>query len=164
MLSNYNNMAYDFAKILQRPDIRQWAEESFPDDYPTLLREEGAEYANDCLHDWLHDNFEDGFDQVLCLAWDGDFPGNSGALYVQEWRGLYFITSSDYDSSGPYLTLDEALEQDYFAVETANPEVSGSLPPEQLLSIAKGVCGEDETVQVNDVVYGWKDGKFVKME
>ncbi len=149
--------------MLERPDVRQWAQENFPDDYPTLVREEGAEYANSCLRDWLHDNLADAFDQVLCLAWDGDFPGNSGALYVQEWRGLYFISSSDYDPSGPYQSLEEALEQDYFAVETANPEVSGSLPLAQLLAIAQGICGEDDTVRVNDVLYGWKAGEFVVM-
>jgi hypothetical protein len=161
---NPNKMAIDFAKLLERSDVRRWAEENYPDDYPTLVSEEGEEYANSCLQDWLHDNLEDGFDQVFCLAWDGNFPGNSGALYVQEWRGLYFITSSDYDPSGPYQSLEEALEQDYFMVETANPEISGGLPIEQLISIARGVCGEDDNIRINDVLYGWKDGELVALK
>ena len=77
---------------------------------------------------------------------------------------MFFITSSDYDPSGPYQSIDEALEQDYFEVETANPEISGSLPLAQLISIARGVCGEDETVSINDVVYGWKDGELVAIK
>jgi hypothetical protein len=38
------------------------------------------------------------------------------------------------------------------------------LPLEQLVSIASGVCGEDETVSINDVVYGWQDGELVAIK
>ena len=156
-------MAIDYQKVLENPEVLAWAKGACPD-YQDNVDSDGEEYAKELLEDWLRDNLLDRADQVLCLAWDGDFPGNSGALYVQEAKGMFFITSSDYDPSGPYQSLDEALEQDYFEVETANPEISGSLPLAQLISIASGVCGEDETVSINDVVYGWQDGELVAIK
>lgn len=155
-------MAIDYQKVLENPEVLAWAKAACPD-YLVNVDSEGEEYAKEQLEDWLQDNLLDHAVEVLCLAWDGDFPGNSGALYVQEAQGMFFITSSDYDPSGPYQSIDEALEQDYFAVETANPEISGALPLEKLISIASGVCGEDETVSINDVVYGWQDGELVAM-
>ena len=156
-------MAIDYQKVLENPEVLAWAKAACPD-YQVIVDSDGEEYAKEQLEDWLADNLLDHADQVLCLAWDGDFPGNSGALYVQEAKGMFFITSSDYDPSGPYQSIDEALEQDYFAVETANPEISGALPLEKLISIASGVCGEDETVSINDVVYGWQDGELVAIK
>jgi len=156
-------MSIDYKKVLENSEVLAWAKGACPD-YQDNVDSDGEEFAQELLEDWLADNLLDRADQVFCLAWDGNFPGNSGALYVQERHGLYFITSSDYDPSGPYQSLDEALEQDYFMVETANPEISGSLPLEQLISIASGVCGEDETVSINDVVYGWQDGELVAIK
>jgi len=156
-------MAIDFKKVLGNPEVLAWAKGAC-EDYQDYVDSDGEECAKEILEDWLQNNLFDHANQVLCLAWDGNFPGNSGALYVQESKGMFFITSSDYDPSGPYMSLDEALEKDYFAIETANPEISGSLPLEQLISIARGVCGKDQTVRINDDVYGWQDGELVAID
>lgn len=156
-------MAIDYQKVLENPEVLAWAQAACPD-YQDNVESDGEAYAKEQLEDWLQDNLLDCADQVLCLAWDGDVSGNSGALYVQEAKGMFFITSSDYDPSGPYQSIDEALEEDYFAVETANPEISGALPLEKLISIASGVCGEDEKVSINDVVYGWQDGELIAIK
>lgn len=156
-------MAIDYQKVLENPEVLAWAQAACPD-YQDNVESDGEAFAKEQLEDWLMNNLLERADQVLCLAWDGDFPGNSGALYVQEAKGMFFISSSDYEPSGPYQSIDEALEADYFAVETANPELSGALPLEKLISIARGVCGEDETISINDVVYGWEDGELVPIK
>lgn len=156
-------MAIDYQKVLENPEVLAWAQAACPD-YQDNVESDGEAYAKEQLEDWLMNNLLDRADQVLCLAWDGDFPGNSGALYVQEAKGMFFISSSDYEPSGPYQSVDEALEEDYFAVETANPELSGALPLEKLISIARGVCADGETISINDVVYGWKDGELVAVK
>jgi hypothetical protein len=156
-------MAIDYQKVLENPEVLAWAQAACPD-YQDNVESDGEAYAKEQLEDWLMNNLLDRADQVLCLAWDGDFPGNSGALYVQEAKGMFFISSSDYEPSGPYQSVDEALEEDYFAVETANPELSGALPLEKLISIARGVCADSETISINDVVYGWKDGELVAVK
>lgn len=156
-------MAIDYQKVLENPEVLAWAKTVCPD-YQANVDSDGEAYAQEELEDWLQDNLLDRAVEVLCLAWDGDFSGNSGALYVHEAQGMFFISSSDYDPSGPYQSIDEALEQDYFAVETANPEISGALLLEKLISIARGVCGEDETVSINDVVYGWQGGELVAIK
>lgn len=156
-------MAIDYQKVLENPEVLAWAQAACPD-YQDNVESDGEAFAKEQLEDWLMNNLLDRADQVLCLAWDGDFPGNSGALYVQEAKGMFFISSSDYEPSGPYQSVDEALEEDYFAVETANPELSGALPLEKLISIARGVCGDGETISINDVAYGWKDGELVAIK
>ncbi len=156
-------MAIDYQKVLENPEVLAWAQAACPD-YQDNVESDGEAYAKEQLEDWLMNNLLDRADQILCLAWDGDFPGNSGALYVQEAKGMFFISSSDYEPSGPYQSVDEALEEDYFAVETANPELSGALPLKKLISIARGVCADGETISINDVVYGWKDGELVAVK
>ena len=156
-------MAIDYQKVLENPEVLAWAKTTCQD-YQDNVESDGEAYAKEELEDWLQDNLLEHAAEVLCLAWDGDFSGNSGALYVQEALGMFFISSSDYDPSGPYQSIDEALEADYFAVETANPEISVALPMEKLISIARGVCADGETISINDVVYGWKDGELVAVK
>ena len=56
----------------------------------------------DKLCDAVIDIMHEQGNNVFCLGWDGNHPGGSGANYVNEWNGLYFITSSDYDPEGPF--------------------------------------------------------------
>ncbi len=46
---------------------------------------------------------------VLTLAWDGDAPGMSGAIWLHGCEEIYVITSSDYDDLGPFSSLKDAL-------------------------------------------------------
>lgn len=153
-------MAIDYQKVLENPEVLAWAQAACPD-YQGYVDSDGEAFALEQLADWLPDNLLEHADQVLCLAWDGDFPGNSGALYVQETKGMFFISSSDYEPSGPYLTLDEVLDKDYFEITTPNPELSGSIPHDLMILVAAGVCDEDSTILINDVTYLWHEGKLV---
>jgi hypothetical protein len=59
----------------------------------------------DKFFDAIWDLVQEEAATVFCLGWDGDFPGGSGAVYVNEWNGVYFVTSSDFDPEGPFSSL-----------------------------------------------------------
>lgn len=152
-------MAIDFDAVLAHPGARDALIKRLPQDIlAELVRENDPRYTEGVLHDYAHDNLGELTDQVLCLSWDGNAPGNSGALYVSHWMGMYFITSSDYEPSGPYFSINDVLRAEYFSIETSRAEVSGSLPTDTLLDVAGGVCGGDDEVMVNDVPYHWVGG------
>jgi hypothetical protein len=72
-------MSIDYEKVLEKPEVLAWAKAACPD-YQDNVDSDGEEFAKEQLEDWLRDNLLDRADQVLCLAWDGNFPGNSGAI------------------------------------------------------------------------------------
>lgn len=158
-------MAIDFDAVLAHKGVREALMAGLsPEMREELVREDDPDYTEGVLHDFAHDNLGDFTDQVLCLSWDGNAPGNSGALYVGRWLGMYFITSSDYDPSGPYFSIEEVLSEEHFSIETSRAEVSGSLPTDALLDVAQGVCGGDDVVMVNDIPYHWVDGGLRRTE
>ena len=103
---------------------------------------------------------------VLSLGWDGHFPGNSGALWVREWKGFYFFSSSDIESEGPFESLDDVLDLEWFTVAASEPELdSKTLPLAKLLSIGKGfVAEEGDRIHINGTLYALKDGELVAEE
>lgn len=158
-------MAIDFDAVLAHPGAREALMGRLTSEMrEELVRLNDPDYTEGVLHDFAHDNLGDFTDQVLCLSWDGNAPGNSGALYVGRWLGMYFITSSDYDPSGPYFSIEEVLREEYFSIETSRAEVSGSLPTDTLLRVAEGVGGGNDVVMVNDVPYHWVDGELRRTE
>ena len=61
----------------------------------------------------------------------------SGVVWIKCCGGVYVIGSSDYDDLGPFSSLEEALQEEYFNIVTANPELhSEILPKKKLLEIA----------------------------
>ena len=140
----------DYDAVLKHPKVRK-----------ALGRRGLAKAAKD--EDYLPNLILDEAEDVLTLAWDGDFPGNSGANYLTRWHGLYFLRSSDLDPAGPFASLDQALDLECFAVPTANPQLwSKVLPLRRLLSVAQGLLGEEgESVVVNDRPYVLRGGKLV---
>src|SRR6266566_1768466 len=104
-------MAIDFHALLRRDKVRIALG---PDKFAEALKNE----------DFLSDTIcEDGND-VVTLAWDGDFPGGSGANYIREWNGLYFFSSSDHEEEGPFESLDEALWNIPTCVRLLNPSLT----------------------------------------
>ena len=142
-------------------------------DYETLARklldrglisnEKYADYLDD--EDDLSDDVLGGA-TVLSLGWDGHFPGNSGALWVREWKGFYFFSSSDIESEGPFESLDDVLDLEWFTVAASEPELdSKTLPLDKLLSIGKGfVAEEGDRIHINGTLYVLKDGELVAEE
>jgi hypothetical protein len=99
---------------------------------------------------------------VFSLGWDGDFPGGSGAAYVTEWKGLYFVTSSDFDDEGPFSSLEDALKLEYFSGPTPKPELSSSvLSKAKLKEMAHSlVTNEGNRVTINDERFVLRNGKL----
>jgi hypothetical protein len=99
---------------------------------------------------------------VFSLGWDGDFPGGSGGVYVNEWKGVYFVTSSDYDDEGPFSSLEEALELDYFASSTPKPELSSNAVSEaKLKEIARALATkEGDKITINGRRFVLQNGEF----
>lgn len=76
--------------------------------------------------------------QVLTRA-----PGCSGANWVTEANGVYFVSSSDSGRSGPFESLDDALKDERFWIETSHPELrSDVIPVERLMGIGAALVGQ----------------------
>ena len=101
---------------------------------------------------------------VLTLAWDGNFPGNSGAIWVCRWKGLYFVSSSDYDPEGPFSSLEEALGLECFHIETSNPELTSTvLPLSKLQQLARPLLGENgDAIMINGTPFVFRGERLVR--
>jgi hypothetical protein len=122
-----------------------------------------AEYRDN--EDALHEDLSDA-KTVFALGWDGNFPGNSGAIWVEEFKGLYFCTSTDFDSEGPFQSLDGALDCEFFHTSTPNPSItSDKLPLKRLLSIGAGLVSEEgEEISINSDRYVLEGDELVRVK
>jgi len=114
--------------------------------------------------DWLPNEVLEKCKTVFTLGWDSSMPGSCGASWINEWRGLYFFTSSDLDPEGPFADLDEALNVEYFWTFSSNHSLwSDVIPLEELLDIAAARFDseEGETIQINDKTYALTQTGFV---
>jgi hypothetical protein len=92
---------------------------------------------------------------VLSIGWDAGTMAASGCLSINEWHGIYFITSSDQDPAGPFVSVAEALQHDYFSIPIPGLELQSDVVPLQELQ-ALGACllHPDETeLTINDQWY-----------
>jgi hypothetical protein len=121
---------------------------------------EGAPYNNDELVE-LRDAVVESMDEAIgCLTygWSGYGPAHSGAISVAIWAGLFIMRSSDIDDKGPFLTIADVLDLEYFWAEgVPGGELSydaAVVPDETIRSIGLAMCGEEGgTVVINDVNY-----------
>jgi hypothetical protein len=122
-----------------------------------------AQYLDD--EDALFNSISCDGATILTLSWDGDFPGNSGALWVNKWKGMYFLCSSDFDPEGPYLSLKDVLDNERFSSSTSNPELrSETVPLRRLLVLVRGIMDEEGgEVLINGSRFELKSGAFVKL-
>jgi len=129
-----------------------------------ILSGAGIEENDRDLDDAIFCALRDNADTVLSLAWDGDGPGCSGGVWVDQLEGVYIVTSSDYSPEGPFESLDQALALDCFWIPTPKPELdSKSLPLDRLIKIAQGVVDWDneEDIWINKERYVIANGKLV---
>jgi hypothetical protein len=101
--------------------------------------------------DLLFETIREDAASVLTMSWDGGFPGTAGSSGLQEWHGIYFLTSSDFDDEGPYWSLDGALANEHFAFPTPAVELfSDVIPMERLMQIGLGLVDEGDSICINN--------------
>ena len=142
-------MEFSYETLMEHPTFRERVG-------PELL----ARYAEDEM--LLEEDFERSRKPVLGLEWDGGLCGGGG-LWVTEWLGLFFMSSSDFDSEGPFETLDDLLKLDWFHVAAYRPSLtSKSISVPELLAIALDLVGEEgDGILINGARYVLKKGKLV---
>ena len=144
-------MEFSYETLMEHPTFRERVG-------PELL----ARYADDEM--LLEEDFERSRKPLLGLEWDGGLCGGGG-LWVSEWLGLFFMSSSDFDSEGPFESLDELMELDWFHVVVYRPSLtSTSIPLSELLSIARNLVGEEgDEILINRARYILKNEELVPL-
>lgn len=157
-----------------------WQSEVFRSELENYLADDEAEVLNILrneqpvtaeqaarIHDAAYEIYQENSDPVLTLGWDGDAPGMSGAVWIQELAGVYMVSSSDYGPYGPFESIDEALACECFSTCTANPELdSDELSGDRLLDVAHGVVDweNDGEILVNSQRYVVNGEDLVKVD
>jgi len=142
----------EFQKVVPRlcgnPLIRRevWRSSRKEDNLALAKIDDGNETQKviDELYEVVYEGYSHLAESILVLSWDGDGPSCSGASWIKGLDGVYMVYSSDYEPSGPYLALSDALDEDTFHRVTSSPEiVSKTLPKAELLNIAEDLVDED---------------------
>lgn len=136
-------MMWAFDVLLKHPLIR------------AVLRPEELQRAEED-EDWLPNAIGEEGESVLTVVSDSSMPGGCGAMWINEWRGLYFFDSSDVDSEGPFASIDEVLGLEHFSIVTSDNEIwSEVLPLEQLLQFASKRFSDDcgDAIRINGRTY-----------
>ena len=89
------------------------------------------------------------------------YSTENGHCEIVEWRGYYFSGSEWEELTGPFLTLDEALNPiryllecgDECDTESAEHTVESKLPDNQTFEIIRRLVSVEDTVEVNCVKY-----------
>ncbi len=89
------------------------------------------------------------------------YATENGHCEVIEWRGYYFSGSEWDELSGPYLTLDAALDPiryllecgDEVDTESATHIVDSKWPDKQTFEVIRRIVSIDDSVEVNGVKY-----------
>ena len=89
------------------------------------------------------------------------YSTENGHCEVIDWRGYYFSGSEWEELTGPFQTLDEALDPiryllecgDVFDTESAEHTVESKLPDNQTFEIIRRLVSVDDFVEVNGVKY-----------
>ena len=90
-----------------------------------------------------------------------NYSTDNGHCEVIKWRGYYFSGSEWEELTGPFLTLDEALDPiryllecgDECDTESAEHTVESKLPDNQTFEIIRRLVSVDDFVEVNGVKY-----------
>ena len=89
------------------------------------------------------------------------YSTENGHCEVIEWRGYYFSGSEWEELTGPFLTLDEALDPiryllecgDECDTESATHIVDSKWPDKQTFEVIRRIVSVDDTVEVNGTKY-----------
>ena len=103
----------------------------------------------------------------LGVGWDGGAPGMSGLIWVTGLSDVFVRDSSDFDSEGPFNSLDEALDWGFLDSPISHANVwSDVLEHEELLRIATRFADweNEEEIIVNDKVYIPRKGRLISQD
>ena len=89
------------------------------------------------------------------------YSTDNGHCEVVEWRGYYFSGSEWEELTGPFLTLDEALDPiryllecgDEVDTESATHIVDSKWPDKQTFEVIRRIVSVDDSVEVNGTKY-----------
>lgn len=93
--------------------------------------------------------------------------GNRVEIEVKKWQGMFFLSKSwHHDPDGPFDSLMEALDDDYFKTEVVDPEITSSRVSSRVLrKIGRQVVFDDGSViRINGQDLVLKKGKLVLMK
>lgn len=119
------------------------------------------------LLDCIRNAFDAKAEEVLHFFWDGSTPMcSTGSTWLRAVGEICVCTSTDWEASGPYESIEEALNTaDSFQTEANEPGLDSShLSEKELLSLARRLCSGESRVHINGDEFGWKDGKLVPVE
>lgn len=122
---------------------------------------------SDALSDVADEVFRQAARTVLTLGWDGDFPGASGAIWIEAVEDVFLVVHPDVDTYGPFENIEEAVKEEHFHIPTSNPELhSDELPTEILMSIARDVVewDNDGEVWINKSLYASIGNELVRID
>jgi hypothetical protein len=138
-------------------------ESEFVDALVDAIKESSKHGVPDML-DCIRTAFGACAEEALHFFWDGTTPLScSGSTWLHAVGDVCLCTSTDWEESGPYESIQEALRNaDSFQTEANDPGLDSSrLSHKELLSLARRLCQEECRVHINGDEYGWKAGKLV---
>ena len=121
------------------------------------------EEVQEALTEGMH-NAISSAETAFSLKWDGGSPVNTGGIWIVEWLGLYFVSSSDYEDAGPFDSLEGALGCECFEGGAPNAELDSSeLSVERLKQLAVNILNaedDQDTIKINGGVYVLESGEL----
>ena len=103
-------------------------------------------------------------DAAFSLKWDGGSPINTGGIWITQWLGRYFVSSSDYEDEGPFDALEDALGCECFEGGAPNAELdSTELGLERLKQLAINILNAEDyqdKIKINGDVYLLENGEL----
>jgi len=99
-----------------------------------------------------------------------NYATENGHCEVIEWRGYYFSGSEWEELTGPFQTLDEALDPIRYLLEcgdendtdSASHSVESKLGDEETFKVIAKLVSIDDVVEVNGVMYRRTESGYVK--
>lgn len=155
-------------------EVKQWgkvlpkllAEYGFEDALIEEIKKSSA-YGIPDLLDCIRNAFDAKAEEVLHFFWDGSTPMcSTGSTWLRAVGEICVCTSTDWEASGPYESIEEALNTaDSFQTEANEAGLESShLSEKELLSLARRLCSGESRVHINGDEFGWKDGKLAPVD
>jgi hypothetical protein len=147
-----------FKDLMENADLRA----HFITDAETTEEDLGDALKDETVSDLLF-NLKEHFEVF-------NYATENGHCEVIEWRGYYFSGSEWEELTGPFQTLDEALDPiryllecgDEIDTESATHIVDSKWPDKQTFEIIRRIVSVGDLVEVNGVKYRRTESGYVK--